>query len=163
MMEWTQQMEEMGKQWTDMQKKLWLNWNEAAKQASTTVQAKAVWQQMLDSWKNALYRMLDMQVESARLWSESVAAGETPEVTVQWAEQFYQMTKQSSAVQKQMWDGWFQMVEKFDPMQMQKMMEMGQQPMNFWKDMTHQAMAMQQSMQQEWMKSLSAWQPGKGK
>jgi hypothetical protein len=41
-MEWTQQMEEMGKQWTDMQKKLWLNWNEAAKQASTTVQAKAV-------------------------------------------------------------------------------------------------------------------------
>lgn len=158
-MEWTQQMEEMGKQWTDMQKKLWLNWNEAAKQASTTVQAKAVWQQMLDSWKNALYRMLDMQVESARLWSESIAAGETPEVTVQWAEQFYQMTKQSSVVQKQMWEGWFQMMEKFDPMQMQKMMEMGQQPMNFWKDMTQQA----QTMQQEWMKNWSAWQPGKGK
>ena len=114
---------------------------------------------MLDSWKNALYRMFDMQVESARLWSESIAAGETPEVTVQWAEQFYQMTKQSSAVQKQMWEGWFQMMEKFDPMQMQKMMEMGQQPMNFWKDMTQQA----QTMQQEWMKNWSAWQPGKGK
>jgi hypothetical protein len=62
-----------------------------------------------------------------------------------------------------MWEGWFQMMEKFDPMQMQKMMEMGQQPMNFWKDMTQQAMSMQQSMQQEWMKNWSAWQPGKGK
>jgi hypothetical protein len=51
------------------------------------------------------------------------------------------------------------MMEKFDPMQMQKMMEMGQQPMNFWKDMTQQA----QTMQQEWMKNWSAWQPGKGK
>ena len=75
-MEWTQQMDEMGKQWADMQKKLWLNWNEVAKQASANVQTKAVWQQMLDAWKNAVYRVLDMQVESARLWSESIAAGE---------------------------------------------------------------------------------------
>lgn len=158
-MDWTQQMEDMGKQWTDVQKKLWMGWNEAAKQATTTVQAKAMWQQMLDTWKNAVYRMLDMQVESARLWSESVAAGETMESTVQWAQQFYQMTKQSSTVQKQLWDGWFQMVEKLDPTQIQNMMDMTNQPMNMWKEMSQQAM----TMQKEWMKNWSAWQPGKGK
>jgi hypothetical protein len=158
-MDWTQQMEEMGKQWTDVQKKLWLNWSEAAQQASTNVQAKAMWQQMLDTWKNAVYRMLDLQVESARLWSESVAASETMESTVQWAEQFYRMTKQSSTVQKQLWDGWFQMAERLDPMQMQNMMDMSAQPLNLWKEMSQQAM----TMQKEWMKTWSAWQPGKGK
>ena len=163
-MEWTQQLEEMGKEWTDTQKKLWLNWSEAAKQASTTVHAKVVWQQMLDTWKNAVYRMLDMQVESARLWSESVAATETVESTVQWAAQFYRMTKQSSAVQKQVWDGWFQMAEKLDPMQMSNMMNMGNQPMNLWpmnlwNEMSQQAM----TMQKEWTNNWSAWQPGKGK
>lgn len=158
-MEWTQQIEEMSKQWSDMQKKLWLNWNEVAKQASTNVQSKAVWQQMVDTWKNAVYRMLDMQVESARLWSESVANNETMTGSVQWAKQFYQMTKQTSAVQKQLWDSWFQMAEKLDPIQMQNMMEMSSQPMNLWKEMSQQAM----NMQNEWMKNWSAWQPGKGK
>lgn len=158
-MEWTQQMEEMGKQWVDMQKKLWTGWNEAAKQATTTIQAKAVWQQMLDTWKNTVYRMLDMQVESTRLWSESVAANEAMESTVQWAQQFYQMTKQSSMVQKQLWDGWFQMIEKLDPTQLQNMMDMSNQPMNFWKEMSQQTL----NMQKEWMKNWSAWQPGKGR
>ena len=158
-MEWTQQIEEMSKQWADMQKKLWLNWNEVAKQASTNVQTKAVWQQMLDTWKNAVYRMLDMQVESARLWSESVADNEAMAGSVQWAKQFYQMTKQTSAVQKQLWDSWFQMAEKLDPTQMQNMMEMSSQPMNLWKEMSQQAV----NMQNEWMKNWSGWQPGKGK
>lgn len=157
MMEWTQQMDEMGKQWADMQKKLWLNWNEVAKQASANVQTKAVWQQMLDAWKNAVYRVLDMQVESARLWSESVANNEAMANNVQWAKQFYQMTKQATAVQKQLWDGWFQMAEKLDPMQLQNMMEMSSQPMNLWKEMSQQAM----NMQKEWMKNWTAWQPGK--
>ena len=158
-MEWTQQVEDMGQQWVDMQKKLWLNWNDVAKQASTNVQTKAVWQQMLDTWKNAVYRMLDMQVESARLWSESVAENEAMASSVQWAQQFYQMTKQASTVQKQVWDGWFQMAEKLDPMQIQSMMEMSSQPMNFWKEMSQQAI----NMQKDWMKNWSAWQPGKGK
>lgn len=158
-MEWTQQIEEMSKQWADTQQKLWLNWNEVAKQASTNVQTKAVWQQMLDTWKNAVYRMLDMQVESARLWSESVADNEAMASSVQWAKQFYQMTKQTSTVQKQLWDGWFQMAEKLDPAQMQNMMEMSSQPMNLWKEMSQQAV----NMQNEWMKNWSAWQPGKGK
>lgn len=158
-MEWTQQMDEMSKQWADMQKKLWVNWNEVAKQATTNVQSKAVWQQMLDTWKNAVYRGLDLQVESARLWSESVANNEAMANSEQWAKQFYQMTKQATAVQKQLWDGWFQMAEKLDPMQMQNMMEMGSQPMNLWKEMSQQAL----TMQKEWMKNWSAWQPGKDK
>ncbi|MBX3014311.1 MAG: hypothetical protein KF832_22500 [Caldilineaceae bacterium] len=158
-MDWTQQMEEMGKQWADMQKKLWLGWSDAAQQATATAQSKAMWQQLLDTWKNVVYRTLEMQVESARLWSESVTARENGEQAVQWAQQFYQMTKQSSAVQKQLWDGWFQMMEKLDPRQVQTMMDMSNQPVNFWKEMSQQTL----NMQQEWLKNWTAWPPSKGR
>lgn len=154
--DWTQQMEEATRQWTDMQRKLWSTWGETAKQATTKVQTKAMWQQMLDMWRNAVHRMLDMQVETARLWAENVNNSETLEGVAQWADQSYEMTKQWSIVQKQMWDSWFQMVEKIDPTQMNSMLEMENQPvMKFWKDMSQQATA----MQQDWMKVWTAWQP----
>jgi len=156
-MNWTQQMDEMSKQWNDVQKKLWTSWQEAAQQASPQGQAKAMWQQMFTTWKN----MLDMQVESVRLWSESVVTGGAPDATVQWAEQFYQMTKQSSNVQKQLWDSWFSMVDQVDLAampNMPNMMNMNSQPMvKLWQEMAQQTT----KMQQEWLKNVNAWQPGK--
>lgn len=156
--DWTQQMEEAAKQWTDVQKQLWSSWGEATQQASSNVQAKAMWQQMNDNWRNAVHRMLDMQVETARLWSESVASSDALEGMTQWAEQSYQMTRQWSTVQKQLWDNWFQMMEKVDPAQIPNVMEMTNQPMaQLWNQMSEQATA----MQQEWVKAWSAWQPTK--
>lgn len=153
-MNWTQQMDEMSRQWSDVQKQLWISWQEAAQQATPQGQAKAMWQQMLTTWKN----MLDMQVESVRLWSESVVTSGAPELTVQWAEQFYQMTKQASAAQKQLWDSWLNAADQLDPMTMPNMMNMGGQPVvRLWQEMTQQTM----KMQQEWMKTMNPWQPGK--
>ncbi len=157
-MDWTQQMEEATKQWSDVQGKLWSSWGQAAQQATTQAQAKAVWQQMIDQWKNAVFRMLEMQVETARLWSENVAQSEALEGVGQWADQSYQMTKQWGTLQKQMWSSWFEMLEKVDPAQMPAAMEFNQQPMmKLWNEMSQQAT----TMQQEWMKSWSVWQPSK--
>ena len=154
--DWTQQMEEATQQWTEMQRKLWSSWGETAKQATTKVQAKAMWQQTLDMWRNSIHRMLEMQVETARLLSENVNDSKSLEGVAQWADQSYEMTKQWSAVQKQMWDSWFQMVEKIDPTQLNNVMDLDNQPvMKFWKDMSQQA----SSMQQEWMKAWSVWPP----
>ena len=153
-MNWTQQMEEMSRQWHDVQKQLWASWQETAQQATPQGQAKAMWQQMLTTWKN----MLDIQVESVRLWSESVVTGGAPEATVQWAEQFYQMTKQASTVQKQLWDSWFTLADQMDPTSMPNMMNMNNQPvMRLWQEMAQQTV----KMQQEWMKNANPWQPGK--
>ncbi|MEZ4675616.1 MAG: hypothetical protein R2932_15400 [Caldilineaceae bacterium] len=49
--DWTQQLEEATKQWTEVQTQLWSSWGEAAQKASSQAQAKAVWQQMIDQWK----------------------------------------------------------------------------------------------------------------
>ena len=157
-MDRTKQMEEATKQWSDVQTKLWTGWGQAAQQATTQAQAKAVWQQMIDQWKNAVYRMLEMQVETARLWSENVAESESLAGVAQWADQSYQMTKQWSTMQKQLWNSWFDLLEKVDPAQMSPAMDFNQQPMmKLWNEMSQQATA----MQQEWVKGWSMWQPAK--
>ena len=156
--DWTQQMEEVTKQWTEVQTQLWSSWGEAAQKASSQAQAKAVWQQMIDQWKNLVHRMLEMQVETARLWSENVSDSDMFEGMTQWSTHSYQMTKQWSMMQKQLWDGWFQMLEKMDPTMMPDVKDLNNQPfMKLWNDMTQQATA----MQQEWMNAWTAWQPGK--
>jgi len=157
-MDWTEQMENATKEWNDVQSKLWSSWGQAAQQATTQAQAKAVWQQMIDQWKNAVYRMLEMQVDTARLWSENVAQSESLDGVAQWADQSYQMTKQWGALQKQLWSSWFDMLEKVDPAQIPSATEFNQQPMmKLWNEMSQQAT----TMQQEWMKGWTMWQPSK--
>lgn len=157
-LDWTEQMEEATRQWTDVQSKLWAGWGQAAQQATTKAQAKAVWQQMIDQWKNMVYRVLEIQVETARLWSQNIATTDSPEGAAQWAAQMYQMTKQWSDFQKQMWDSWFDTMEKIDPSHAPGAMDLNNQPMmKLWNEMAQQA----QAMQQEWLKSWSMWQPTK--
>lgn len=165
--DWTEQMEAVTKQWTDTQRQLWSSWSAAAQQATTTAQTKAAWQQMVDLWKNSVHRMLEMQVDTARLWSESVAESDALEGVAQWAEQSYEMTKQWSAMQKQLWDGWFQILEKMEPTHFSNVMgsnpigsskDLNSQPMmKLWSDMMQQA----GSMQQEWVKSWTSWPSSK--
>jgi hypothetical protein len=57
-----------------------------------------------------------------------------------------------------MWNSWFELLEQVDPAQMPAAMEFNQQPMmKLWNEMSQQAT----TMQQEWMKSWSMWQPTK--
>ncbi|MEZ4675617.1 MAG: hypothetical protein R2932_15405 [Caldilineaceae bacterium] len=97
-------------------------------------------------------------METARLWSENVAESELLEGMAQWTNQSYQMTQQWSAVQKQLWDNWFQMLEKVDPTKLPNATELNNQPViKLWNDMSQQAA----TMQQEWMNAWTMWQPGK--
>ncbi len=156
-MDWTQQMDQMTKQWTEAQKQLWSSWAEATKRGNG-VQAKALWQQIMESWRGSVNQMLDMQGEGLRVWSESMASADLPEPMSQWVEQLRQMTKQWTGTQKQLWENWFQMVEKFDPLAsgMSAMPET-QPMMKMWQEMTQQAL----NVQQQWMKNWGNWQPSK--
>jgi hypothetical protein len=156
-MDWAQQMEQMTKQWTDAQKLFWSSWANGAQRGNAS-QAKAMWQQMLDTWQTSVHQMLDAQAEGVRLWSESVAKSGGPEATSQWAVQLYQMTRQWTGSQKLMWDGWFQVVSNFDPNQATATPGLDMQPMmKLWQDMAQQAM----DTQRQWLKALSSGQPDK--
>jgi hypothetical protein len=157
MMDWTQQMDQMTKQWTEAQKQLWSNWAEATKRGNGT-QAKALWQQILASWRTSVHQMLDMQGEGLHAWSESVGSTDLPEPINQWTEQLRQMSKQWTGTQKQLWDNWFQMIEKLEPMASGVGPTLETQPMmKMWQEMTQQAL----SVQQQWMKNWGSWQPNK--
>lgn len=153
-MDWAQQMEQMTKQWTDTQKMFWSNWANGAGQSSAP-QTRAMPQQMLDAWQTSVHQMLDGQAEGVRLWAEGIASSGAPEATRQWANQLYQMTRQWTSNQKLMWDGWFQMVSKFDPGQAASTPSLDMQPMlKLWQEMAQQTM----NAQQQWMKTWSSWQ-----
>jgi hypothetical protein len=155
MINWTQQMDEMTKQWSAAQKLLWDNWADAVKQ-NNQAQARALWQQILEAWQGSVKQMLAMQSEGMGLWVENLRRSDLPEPMSQWAEQLHQITKQWTGSQQQLWDQWFQFVEKLDPT-LATSQPNGTQPMfKLWQDMTQQAL----TAQQQWMQAWSAWQPG---
>lgn len=156
-MDWTQQMEQMTKQWMDAQKVFWNGWAENARR-SAAAPTTLMWQQMLAAWQTSVRQMLDAQVEGIRLWTEGVAGSGAPEHVQQWADQLYQMTKQWTSSQKQMWDGWFLVMEKLDPPGSTSVPGMDMQALiKQWQELGQQAM----NDQQQWLKTWSAWQPGK--
>lgn len=156
MINWTQQMDEMTKQWGMAQKLLWASWAEAVKQ-NNQAQAQALWQQILDAWQGSVQQMLEMQGEGMRLWVESLKRSELPDPMQQWAEQLYQLNKQWTGNQQQLWEQWFQFVTKLDPTTMNVNPNANAQPMfKLWQEMTQQAVA----AQQQWLQHWNAWQPG---
>lgn len=155
MINWTQQMEEMTKQWSAAQKLLWANWADAVKQ-NNQAQANALWQQIMDAWQSSVKQMLEMQGEGMRLWVESLKHSDLPEPMSQWAEQLHQMTKQWTGSQQQLWEQWFQFVEKLDPTQSMSQTTSAQPMFKLWQDMTQQAF----TAQQQWLQNWNVWQPG---
>jgi hypothetical protein len=156
MINWTQQMDEMGKQWSAAQKMLWASWAEAVRQ-NNQAQAQVLWQQILDAWQGSVKQMLDMQGEGMRLWVETLKHNDLPAPMQQWAEQLYQMSKQWTGSQQQLWAQWFQFVAKLDPTMPSLNQSVTTPPMfKLWEEMTQQAF----SAQQQWMQNWTAWQPG---
>ena len=74
-MDWTQQMEQMTRQWMDAQKAFWNGWAENARRSNAGPTA-LMWRQLLAAWQTSVHQMLDAQVEGIRLWTEGVAGSE---------------------------------------------------------------------------------------
>lgn len=155
MINWAQQMDEMTKQWSAAQKLLWASWADAVKQ-NNHAQANVLWQQIMAGWQSAVQQMLAMQGEGMRLWVESLKHSDLPEPMSQWAEQLYQMTKQWTGSQQQVWEQWFQFVEKLDPTQSMNQAASAPPMFKLWQEMTQQAF----TAQQQWLQNWNAWQPG---
>lgn len=149
-MEWTKQFEEMSKTWTDTQKKMWENWAEMAKSASTS-QAQLSWETMLETWENAVQQTLDAQSEGVRMWTNGISAlPNVPQGTNEWSHTFQEMTGRWNATQKELWANWFEMAKSFDPSKVAtgEANFDSQQMVEFWQEAT-QTM---NKAQADWMK-----------
>jgi hypothetical protein len=156
-MDWAQQMEQMTKQWTETQRVFLSTWAGAVPRSDSTPDSTQ-WRQMIEAWRTSVKQMLDMQAEGVRLWAEGVKVSGAGAPAEQWANQLQQMTNQWVTTQRQMWDGWFHLLENSGPSGGFRTNPFDAQSVaRFWQDTAQQAM----NSQQQWLQFWSAWQPGK--
>jgi len=148
-MEWAKQSEAMLKTWTETQKKMW-------DECMRTVQgfgkspSTEVWQKIVDSWNQTIQKVLDTQVEGARVWAENFTTAKgTPQETAEWAKQGQDLITRSTETQKQLWGSWFEVVKKFDASNMMNWPRDGQKFLQSWQETIQKAL----DTQADWLRT----------
>ncbi len=116
-MDWTKQSEEMVKTWTETQKKMWGSWLETIQQGSSQAEAFEIWRKTIETWENTVESTLKAQDDWVKNWANSIDVSkmEVPKEMKEWAQQAQDMTNKWSKTQKQLWEGWFDLVKQADP------------------------------------------------
>lgn len=153
-MNWAKQSEEMMKAWTDTQKKMWDNWLDTMQKAAGQNQVAEMWQKTVDTWEQTVNSTLDAQAEWTKMWADSLdIKADMPKEVTDWAKQAQDMTKNWGETQRQMWQGWFDLVKKADaPKMAEAWGEEGQKAFSTWQESAQKMM----DAQMEWAKKWTA-------
>ncbi|ABM61872.1 hypothetical protein [Halorhodospira halophila] len=148
-----QPMEEMVRNWTEMQQRMWDTWLQTVRgmQMPTGVSQADDWQQHyqqnLEAWEKAVREALDAQVQWAQKWAQQAGAGENASEGMQEAvKQTQEMMKSWTEAQSKLWNAWFDSVKNMDPSRMAEQWDSeGQRVLKAWQDATKRA---QEAMQE---------------
>jgi hypothetical protein len=140
--------------WADLQMKVWNDWLRGMQGIGASEPSK-VWQKTVEAWEQSIKKGIDAQTELAQLWAQNFhSVKDSPGEVAEWGRQGQEMITQWSETQKQLWDGWFQVVKKLNPAPVGENWEQeGQRLVRTWQDMFQKAM----DMQTQWM---GAWTGG---
>lgn len=113
-MDWSKQMEESMKAWTEMQRKMLESWQETVKQTFTPPASN--WERTVGAWETSLNSLLKAQRDWCIGWAGSFTSQEgAPEEAAAWTKQLQEMTSHWCEFQSDLWSGWFQMLRSFEP------------------------------------------------
>lgn len=150
MTDWMKQAQDMVKQWTDSQQKMWENW--VGTMQGVGIQSDT-WQKSVDTWRDSVKKALDAQVAWAQFWADNMSAstGSSQQIS-DWSKQFVDMTKQWNETQTRLWDNWFETLKKSDPSAMSKNWnaEEMQKMVQVWQEYAQKAMEAQMEMTRMW-------------
>lgn len=105
MSDWTKQAEEVVKTWTKAQQELWETWRSSVQQVGATQQATESWDKAVDFWKESVQKSLNVQIEWANLWANSVKGqANVPKELSQWTDQVVSTLKTWTESQGQLWE-----------------------------------------------------------
>jgi hypothetical protein len=150
-MEWTKQSEDMLKNWTDTQKKMWDEWTKAMQGFGKSPSTDA-WEKTVETWNQTIQKVLDGQVEGARLWAENVTTTKgTPQEMTEWAKQGQDIITRWTETQKQLWGHWFEVVKKLDASNILNWPRDGQKFLQSWQETIQKA----QDAQAEWLRNAT--------
>ena len=150
-MEWAKQSEEMLKSWTETQKKMWDEWTKAMQSFGKSPSTEA-WEKTVETWNQTIQKVLDGQVEGARLWAENVTTTKgTPQEMTEWAKQGQDIITRWTETQKQLWGHWFEVVKKLDASNILNWPRDGQKFVQSWQETIQKA----QDAQAEWLRNAT--------
>lgn len=148
-MEWAKQSEEILKTWTDAQKKMWDDCTKAMQGFGKSPSAE-VWAQTVDTCSQTIQKVLDAQVEAARLWAENVTTAKgSPQEVAEWAKQGQEMITRLTETQRQLWGNWFEFVKKLDASNILNWTRDGQKFVQSWQETIQKAL----NAQAEWLRT----------
>ena len=145
-------IEDMVRNWTDMQQRMWDTWLQTLRgmQAPTGMPGAEEWQKQyqknLEAWEQAVREALDAQVRWSQQWAEKAGGGQMPNEQMQEvAKQTQEMMKAWTEAQSKLWNAWFDSVKNMDPSHMGDIDAEGQNVLKAWQDATRRA---QEAMQE---------------
>jgi hypothetical protein len=149
MTEWTKQVEEMFKAWSEAQKGLMDKWVESVK-SFTGAPDMEMWKKTLETWEDTAKNTFSSQAEWIQSWIENLKSIDNlPEQAVESVEQFQEMAGHWNKTQEELWAKWFEMLKDFDFSQPAEVItEAMKNPLQAWQQTTQKVM----DAQAEWMK-----------
>lgn len=157
MIDWTKQTEEMTKTWLDAQKKVWESWLGTMQQFEKT-QAADVWIKTVGTWEESVKNILKAQSDWTRLWADSFKSVEgMPKEATEWVQQGPEMVKHWSEAQQQLWDNWFALLKKVEPVQIQMSEDLSQESQKMFKAWQETSQKVFDA-QKEWANRWTDWQ-----
>lgn len=106
-MDWNRQTQDLIRQWSDAQQKVWETWQQAMGGAPRNPGEEA-WQRAVSLWQESINNTLDAQSRWLDTWIDSVEKTEgTPEEVRKQLRQGRDMMQQWSRAQRELMDSWF--------------------------------------------------------
>ncbi len=122
-MDWTKQADEVIKTVASTQQRIWESLIESI-QTMSSPQTPGAWEKTVETWRGAVKKALDSQVELTRLWTEGLSEGMNtagaPAGMTDWTRQMLEMTKNLTDTQVRFSESWFDMMKNTDPMAITK-------------------------------------------
>ncbi len=146
-------MEEMVRNWTDMQQRMWQTWLQTVHgmQMPTGMIDGEDWQKQyqrnLEAWEKAVREALDAQAAWTQKWAEQAGGNQAASEGMQEAiKQAQEMMKAWTEAQSKLWNAWFDSVKNMNPSSMSGQWDAeGQQVLKAWQEATQRA---QEAMQE---------------
>jgi hypothetical protein len=154
-MDWSKQLQDTIKTWTDSQKRLLEGVGKVVQQIPAP--STTPWEFSVDLWEKSVRSFLDAQREWLGLWIRGIGAVvNKPDQDAQWSSQAQEITRLTIEFQKLFWENWFFTLKQLDPIKYAGKVTDVQPLAISWTANMHRAI----QLQEEWLQSaVSAQKP----
>ncbi len=148
-MDWSKQMQEAIKTWTDSQQKILEGVTKVMLEMVAPPSTNA-WEAGIDLWEKGVRAFLETQADWTRLLMRGAATVvNKSDPNGEWVERVQQITKLTTEFQEQYWKVWFSMLRQLDPIKNATLISEARSLTESWIENIQRAI----KLQEEWLQS----------